>query len=330
MARHHDAPTEPHRCGRGAIVKCFSAIRNRRIVQAALMLAATSVSCVSMQSAQHQTPADPKETLLYVEETGMGERTFVFLPGLLGSTRYWKAATLDRPGMGARMIYLDELGFGRSPWPAVEYTLDDQLDAIRRTLVERGATHRVTIVAHSFGAILAAYYAERYPDEVEALYLFGTPVYSGEAEARRHVGEMSGLAGLLVKSRPLARIVCAVHNGLMPHSSRLAPYIRKDLPPEVARDGALHFWPSLVGSVYNVILAKTVEAPLRLLGTKVTFVHGKLDTVTEIERVRSLATEIHAKLIVTDDVHASYWKGALSILDSAESDEARRTDTSEE
>ncbi|MCM2316451.1 MAG: serine hydrolase family protein [Thermoanaerobaculia bacterium] len=55
-------------------------------------------------------------------------------------------------------------------------------------------------------------------------------------------------------------------------------------------------------------------------GTKVTFVHGELDTVTEIERVRSLATEIQARLIVTDDVHASYWKDALSVVDSAESD----------
>jgi pimeloyl-ACP methyl ester carboxylesterase len=293
---------------------------------ALILVVALATGCTTIRSAHQGTHSIVGDDQLYTEITGAGDRTIVFLPGLLGSTSYWKAAKLDTLGTEARLIYLDELGFGRSPWPSVDYTLDDHLGAIRRTLVAHGATRRVTIVAHSFGTILAAYYAERYQDEVEALYLFGTPVYSDEAEAKRHVGEMSGLAGLLVKSRPLARIVCAVHNGLMPLSSRLAPYMRTDLPPEVARDGALHFWPSLVGSVYNVIGTKPIETPLRLLGTKVTFVHGKLDTVTEIERVRSLATEIQARLIVTDDVHGSYWKDARSVLDSARSDKAGRTD----
>jgi len=304
----------------------MSITRPTTIRFALLLAAALAFGCTSLRSAHQGTHEMVGDEQLYTEVTGEGERTIVFLPGLLGSTSYWKAAKLDTLGTGTRLIYLDELGFGRSPWPDIDYTLDAHLDAIRRTLVAQGATHHVTIVAHSFGTILAAYYAERYPDEVEALYLFGTPVYSDDAEAKRHVGEMSGLAGLLVKSRPLARIVCAVHNGLMPISSRLAPYMRKDLPPEVARDGALHFWPSLVGSVYNVILTKPIETPLRLLGSKVTFVHGKLDTVTEIKRVRSLATEIQARFIVTDDVHASYWKDARSVLDSARSDRAGRTE----
>lgn len=43
-------------------------------------------------------------------------------------------------------------------------------------------------------------------------------------------------------------------------------------------------------------------------------------------RVRSLATAIQARWIVTDDVHASYWKDALSVLDFAGSDKARRTE----
>lgn len=61
-------------------------------------------------------------------------------------------------------------------------------------------------------------------------------------------------------------------------------------------------------------------------GIKVTFVDGKLDTVREIERVRSLATEIQARLIVADDVLASNWKDALSVLDSAGSDKKGRTE----
>ena len=173
----------------------------------------------------------------------------------------------------------------------------------------------MTIVGHSFGTILAAHYADRYPNEVEALYLFGTPAYADEADARRHVGAMSGLAGLLVRSRPLARVVCAFHNGLMPLSSRLAPYMRKDVPREVASDGALHFWPSLVGSVYNVILAKPIEIPLRSYRGAVTFIHTPEDEATEIARIRSLAGEIGATMIETSGTHASYWSTAAKALE---------------
>lgn len=285
---------------------------------ALLLIAVLAAGCTTLRSAHQGTHPVKDEKQLYAEIEGAGERTIVFLPGLLGSTSYWKAAKLERWGQGARLIYLDELGFGRSPWPEIDYTLDDHLDAIRRTLEAHGATSHVTIVGHSFGTILAAHYADRYPNEVEALYLFGTPVYSDETDARKHVGAMSGLAGLLVKSRPLARVVCAIHNGLMPISSRLAPYMRKDLPKEVASDGALHFWPSLVGSVYNVILTKPIDVPLRSYQGAVTFIHTPDDEVTEIARVRVLAEEVGATMIESSGTHAAYWRTAAGSLDRAD------------
>lgn len=285
---------------------------------ALLLIAALAAGCTTLRSAHQGTHSVKDEAQLHAEIESAGDRTIVFLPGLLGSTSYWKAAKLERWGQGARLIYLDELGFGRSPWPEIDYNLDDHLAAIRRTLEAHGATSRVTIVGHSFGTILATHYANRYPNEVEALYLFGTPAYADEADARRHVGAMSGLAGLLVKSRPLARVVCAVHNGLMPLSSRLAPYMRKDVPREVASDGALHFWPSLVGSVYNVILTKPIEVPLRSYRGAVTFIHTPDDEATEIARIRSLAGELPATMIESSGTHASYWRTAAEALERAD------------
>jgi hypothetical protein len=101
----------------------------------------------------------------------------------------------------------------------------------------------------------------------------------------------------------------------MPLSSRLAPYMRKDLPREVASDGALHFWPSLVGSVYNVILTKPIEVPLRRYRGAVTFIHTPDDEATEISRIRSLADEIGAKMIESSGTHASYWRTAAETLE---------------
>jgi pimeloyl-ACP methyl ester carboxylesterase len=91
----------------------------------------------------------------------------VFLAGLTGSTSYWGHA-FDALALDHRLVFVDALGFGRSPWPDARYTLDDQLGALRRTLLGLGIDREVTIVAHSFGTVLAAYYAAGHPAAARA------------------------------------------------------------------------------------------------------------------------------------------------------------------
>jgi pimeloyl-ACP methyl ester carboxylesterase len=59
------------------------------------------------------------------------------------------------------------------------------MGALRRTLAAAGATRRVMLFAHSLGTLLAACYAERYPEEVDRLLLLGAPV--DEEDARRRL-----------------------------------------------------------------------------------------------------------------------------------------------
>src|SRR2546421_363711 len=87
-------------------------------------------------------------------------------------------------------------GDSGSPWPDAGYTLDDHLRALRRTLLAEGAGEHVTLVAHSFGTLLAANYAARYPAEVDRLYLLGTPVFEDEKEARKHIRAISSTGGM--------------------------------------------------------------------------------------------------------------------------------------
>src|SRR6266849_9180689 len=111
---------------------------------------------------------------LYTEMRGSGAPV-VFIAGLQGSTRYW-ANTFDDLQATHRLVFVDSLGFARSPWPQdSRYTLDDQVAALRRTLVAVGVTRQVTIVAHSFGTVIAAAYASRYPNDVIRVVLLGTP-----------------------------------------------------------------------------------------------------------------------------------------------------------
>lgn len=91
--------------------------------------------------------------LLHTEIRGQGDPV-VFLAGLPATTHFWQGA-FDSLAK-TRLIFVDALGFGRSPLPDVEYTLADHLGALRRTLIAQGATRRVTFVAggphHSPGA----------------------------------------------------------------------------------------------------------------------------------------------------------------------------------
>ena len=227
-------------------------MRHRRrflALAVAVTLSSATVACETLAVRRAQRARASLGDRLHVEAIGSGPRTIVFLPGLLGSTRYWRAAGLTPIGGASRFLYVDLLGFGRSPWPDHGYTLDDHVMALRRTLIHEQATSRVTLVAHSFGALVAVEYAARFPDGIDRLVLFGAPVYRSPDEARQGVGHMSWLAGITIRGRPIARLVCFFHNALSPIAVPVAVLLRRDLPSDVARDGTLHFWPSLDGTI---------------------------------------------------------------------------------
>ncbi len=242
---------------------------------------------------------------LYVEIRGEGS-PIVFLAGLPATTHFWQGA-FDPLAKNHRLIFVDALGFGRSPLPDVDYTLEDHLGALRRTLVAEGATRRVTFIAHSFGTLLAAYYAARYPDEVEHLFLLGAPVFDDEREARAHIREMSSMGGLFTLNPLLAREACKLHEAIP--SRFLAPLVARslpDVPPELSKEALLHTWRSFNGSLRNVLLREPIAVPIEKLGPKVTFVHGRSDHVTDLARIEALAASTGARVLITEDEHLSY------------------------
>jgi pimeloyl-ACP methyl ester carboxylesterase len=240
---------------------------------------------------------------LFTRVLGEGDPV-VFIPGYQGSTEFWQHA-FDPLASRHRLIFLDVLGFGRSPWPDRPPTLDDHLDALRGTLIAGGATRRVTLVAHSFGTVLAAYYAERYPDEIDRLLLLGAPVFEDEADARRRLHEISPIAALFSLNRLLAREACMLMCALRPLLEAVLPRLKPDLPPGVVHDAVLHDWPAADGSL-RVLLTRPIAEPLRRIGRKVTFIHGSADGITPLARICDLAAETGAAVIDTSDVHLSY------------------------
>lgn len=315
---HPEARTKPVVVSESPI----SPKRARRRWRAAIAVAALvagpllTQACSAFQVRRAQAERRQLGDLLYVESAGPAAGpAMIFLPGMTATTTYWReAGALSLADAGVRVLLVDELGFGRSPWPEGEYTLEGHLAAIERTLASQRAQGELVLVGHSFGAMLAAEYGARHPDSVRQVILFGTPIFRSEAEARKRVSEMSFLAGLTARNSRVARLVCVLHTAFLPVAVRLAPRLRPDLPATIAVDGTLHFWPSLRGSVENVVLRHSIEPAVKTLGDRLTFVHGRRDLITPLVRVREVAAASGASLVVTDDDHVSYWRDAAQII----------------
>ena len=252
---------------------------------------------------------------LYREVRGAGAPVLL-IPGFQGSTRFW-GSHLDSLASDHRLIFIDVLGFGRSPWPNLEYTLDDHLDYVRKTLQAENADRDLTLIAHSFGTILAAYYAERFPAEVSRLVLMGVPVFRDEAEARSRLWKMSPVAALFSLNPILSRVSCTLMCATRPWLQRIAPMLRHDLAPGVISDGLLHMWSSVDKTLRNVLVSKPIENALQVVGAKTTMIHGRRDGVTPLERVRELSAATGAQLIETDDDHHGYiFDNAVLVMDT--------------
>ena len=270
----------------------------------AVLVALTSSSCAST--------APPAPRALYAQRIGSGAHAVVVLPGLLGSTRYWKGSGFERLAESHTILYVDPLGFGRSRKPKHGYTLNDHLIALHDVMQRNGATSHVTIVGHSFGALLAMQYAASYPEEVDQLFLLGTPLLGGD-EARLRLEAMGGFARMYARHPRWTRVICGLHdltNGALRPLARL----NRRVPRAVAEDALLHTWHSLDGTVRGVILPTRTEAVLPRVHARITFVHGRSDLVTPLQRVHEVAQKFGARVLETDNDHRHYEGSATLIV----------------
>ena len=257
----------------------------------------------------------------------------VFLHGLTGSGRYWRADHPDRSILPAADLYFpDLLGFGRSGWPpGGNYTVEEHLSALRHWASAQGVVGSggaVALVGHSLGAVLALEWAARFPEEISGLFLIGLPHYPDAAEARRCIGRASLMNRLTMAWEPGARAacwsMCLVRPLLVQLLARAGPLLAPRLPAAVAADGALHNWPSLERTLKRCIAEHRVSASAAAVarraagGFPVFLLHGAEDRVAPVGHVRGLAGRTGLPLSVIagagHDLWLSQWESALRAL----------------
>ena len=77
-----------------------------------------------------------------------------------------------------RCISIDVLGFGRSPVPPdAEYSLEEHVEWLARTIASLKLTEPFVLVGHSLGALIVSRYAALHQSRVDRLVLVGPPIY---------------------------------------------------------------------------------------------------------------------------------------------------------
>ena len=236
---------------------------------------------------------DTGRPTLYVEEHGAAGPTLVFLAGVGGTTRYWSARVTSM-ATSHRLIFVDLLGFGRSPMPWTTYSVERHVTELDHVLSGRGP---ITLIGHSFGAMAAVAYAARHADQVNALVLLGLPHFGGEEHALAHFRKRPTAERWIMTNILLASVACVVTRRLM---RRLLPRLAPGMPRDVLEDYVLHTWRSATSTmwegVYGYDLADDAAAIRDSL--PVLLLHGEFDQTAPLEGVARLRDTCHWTLRV--------------------------------
>jgi pimeloyl-ACP methyl ester carboxylesterase len=98
-------------------------------------------------------------------------KTVLLLHGKSFSGFYWESSIKMLRAAGYRVIVPDQLGFGKSSkLPALPYSFD-LLTAATAKLLDQLHIDRCVVAGHSFGGMLAVYFARTYPERISHLVL---------------------------------------------------------------------------------------------------------------------------------------------------------------
>lgn len=221
--------------------------------------------------------------MLHSETLGDAPGTIVFLHGIGGTSRYWKTRVLPLASSYC-LILIDLLGYGQSPKPWTKYTVDRHVEELYQVLCEHES---LTIVGHSFGAIIALAFAARYPHLVKRLVLISLPYFGDKAGAFRYFRNSNLADRYVMTNIAFAALACVMTRYVL---RWLLPYVLRDMPREVVQDLTQHTWRSYTSSVWDGIYRHDLLNDTTQLDANcdILFLHGELDETAPLSGVKQL------------------------------------------
>ncbi|HEX8149695.1 MAG TPA: alpha/beta fold hydrolase [Pyrinomonadaceae bacterium] len=149
-------------------------------------------------AAQAPVPQPSKEAVVFGQKIKYvdagGGPVVVLLHGLGGNSTNW---AFNTPALAQkfRVVVPDQVGFGGSDKPLINYRIGTYVDFLDKFLSEL-KVERATLVGNSMGGWVAALYALRYPAKVERLVLVDSAGFAPPKEF-----DINALAGLNPSTR---------------------------------------------------------------------------------------------------------------------------------
>ncbi|MFQ5876778.1 MAG: alpha/beta fold hydrolase [Acidobacteriota bacterium] len=227
----------------------------------------------------------PPEAVHYVERGDRGAPTIVFLHGITGSRRYWEGK-VRHLARDYRLILPDLIGFGLSPKPHVEYTIDLFRDSVRSLIVELDLADRpILFVAHSLGSLIALEYAVRYAAQVSRMVLLSVPRFTDPATAHAIFWRGSPHYRRLLNQHSLAETLAQARRSGLEITLR---YMFR-FPWKVILDSHKFTFKSLTSTLEHCLLGYRIDRILPAVPPIPTLlIHGEQDSVAPLDHVRPL------------------------------------------
>ncbi len=254
------------------------AIEGLRDPHAPLLHVAADTGQPDAGGGAHRPGALPakKPVAVMIHGIASSSATFVYVMPLVEATH--------------RVIAIDLLGFGGSPVPEhAEYTLEEHVAAIARTIRSLHLDEPFVLVGHSLGCLIAARYAATHESHVSKLVLVAPPVYLTPQEIAdpRSRLRMQGYLQAYQYFRENKEFTIA-----------RAAVVSRMLPVAHVMEITEQNWVPFVKSMQHCIEQQTVISDLARVDRPVEVVYGRFDeflvpgNLTIIEKMRGVTTHV--------------------------------------
>jgi pimeloyl-ACP methyl ester carboxylesterase len=225
--------------------------------------------------------------LLHVRRNGKGP-TIVLLHGAAGSGAFWEPIV---PILSQKfeVVRLDLLGYGYSPKPIINYSVQEHVSSIRNTLAHEGISEPFAVIGLSMGALLWLNYSIQYPG-VSKFVGIGLPYYSDKS---KNLITQDRWARSVINHRVLGEAWMGVLWGLGRHSKairrRVAPSFYSDTMTKESLMNPPH---ALRSSIVNCMLNNFAPELLRQSNYKdILLIHGSNDQWSPVEAIQPLVAK---------------------------------------